>query len=503
MIVVGEKYFLAFDLGATSSRGILGILDKEKLNIREIARCATKVKKDGKHLYWDADALFQFIKDTLDDVLKNRQVSRLDGVGVDSWGVDYALLDARGKLLHLPFNYRDPRNNGMLVKAFRVIPKEKLFAITGLQMMQINSLFQLYAEVLEFPQNLQKAKYFLHISDLMHYFLTGIVKCEYTNASTSQILDVRRRSWSKEILQAFGFPGEIFPEIIQPGTHLGEVKKDLLPPNYQSDVAVIVPAGHDTGSAIAAVPASGSEDWAYISSGTWSLIGIESKEPLTQPEVLAFGFTNEGGVGGTYRVLKNVQALWILQSCKDKWFAKDPSLNHEIVDDLVEGAPAFQHIIFPDHQSFVMPENMVDAVQKYCETSGQKIPNDIGATARGILESLAFRYREIIEALEKISGRKLTRIHIVGGGSKDKTLCQFAANACNRVVIAGPAEATAIGNILVQAWGVRVIASLKQLREIVRQSFPFAEYKPKDVAEWDNGYLLYKKFTTHRESYAD
>ncbi len=500
---MGEKNFLAFDLGATSSRGILGILDKGILSIREIARCTTKVNKEGKHIYWDADVLFQFIKDTLGNVIKNKQVPHLDGVGVDSWGVDYALLDEQGKLLHLPFNYRDPRNNGMLEKAFKIIPKEKLFAITGLQMMQINTLFQLYAELLEFPQNLKKAKYFLHISDLMHYFLTGIIRCEYTNASTSQLLDVKKRSWSKELLQAYGFPRDIFPEIIPPGTLLGTVKKELLPPNNSTSISVIVPAGHDTGSAIAAVPASLGEDWAYISSGTWSLIGIESKVALTQPEVLAFGFTNEGGVAGTYRVLKNVQALWILQSCKDKWFAQDPSLNHERIDELAEDARAFQHLIFPDHQSFVMPENMVEAVQKYCETSGQEIPNDIGAIARGILESLAFRYREIIEALEKISRRKFTRIHIVGGGSKDKKLCQFAANACNRVVIAGPAEATAIGNILVQAWGAGAISSLEQLRAIVRQSFPVAEYKPKAVAEWDKGYTLYREFTSHRESYAD
>lgn len=498
-----EKYFLAFDLGATSSRGILGTLDKGILSIREIARCTTKVNKEGKHLYWDAIVLFQFMKDTLRNVLIQRQVPRLDGVGVDSWGVDYALLDRQGKLLHLPFNYRDPRNNGMLERAFKIIPKEKLFAITGLQMMQINSVFQLYAEQLEFPQNLQKAKFFLHISDLMHYFLTGLVKCEYTNASTSQMLDVKKRGWSKEILHAFGFPGEIFPEIIQPGTHLGDVKMELLPPNYQMRIPVIDPAGHDTGSAIAAVPASGGEDWAYISSGTWSLVGIESKVALTQPEVLSFGFTNEGGVAGTYRVLKNVQALWILQSCKDKWFAKEPSLNHEKIDELADAAPAFQHLIFPDHQSFVMPENMIEAVQKYCQESGQEIPNDIGAIARGILESLAFRYREVIEGLEKVSGRKFTRIHIVGGGSKDSKLCQFAANACNRVVLAGPAEATAIGNILVQAWGRGIISSLDQLRGIVRKSFPVVEYKPHDIVEWNEGYGIYKKCTAHRESYAD
>jgi rhamnulokinase len=482
---------------------MLGVLDEGKLTMQEIARCTTKIKREGGHIYWDAEALFQFVRDTLKIVLKKEQVPRLDGVGVDSWGVDYALLDAQGKLLHLPFNYRDPRNNGMLAKAFKVIPKEKLFVITGLQMMQINSLFQLYAELLEFPQNLRKAKSFLHIADLIQYYLTGIIKCEYSNASTSQLLDVKNRTWSREILQAFGLPQEIFPEIILPGTHLGDVKKHLLPRNYPTSIPVIVPAGHDTGSAIAAVPASGGEDWAYISSGTWSLVGIESKVPLTQPEVLEHRFTNEGGVAGTYRVLKNVQALWILQSCKDQWFAENPALNHDIIEAMAQNAPAFKHLVFPDHRSFVMPENMIVAIQKYCEASGQQIPREIGSIARGVLESLAFRYREMIESLEKISGRKLSRIHIVGGGSRDTQLCQFAANACNRVVLAGPAEATAIGNILVQAWGAGAITSLEQLRGIVRQSFPVVEYRPQNVPKWDEGYVTYKKYTTHRESYAD
>ncbi|MHA1732340.1 MAG: rhamnulokinase [Promethearchaeota archaeon] len=493
-----ERY-LAFDLGATSGRGIVGTLEGGKLSLEEISRFKTGGTQTPTHLYWD-------VLHFHDEIIRGLKIAAgggvpLSGVGIDTWGVDYAVLDVRGNLLSNPVHYRDPRTKGEMEAFFKVVPKERLFEITGLQFMGFNSLFQLSAHLREAPYVGEVGASFLHIPDLLNYFLTGRVCSEYTIASTSQMVDARDRDWSGEILEALGVPRSMFPEIIEPGSVvaplLPHIRKDL----SVGDVPVIAPACHDTGSAVAAVPATGEGPWAYISSGTWSLMGVESPVPVLDPAALRENFTNEGGVEGTYRVLKNIQGLWILQQCKDKWFGADPDLTHDAVSRLATEAPPFEHFIFVDHVSFLLPDDMVTAIGDYCERTGQGRPRGVGEIARCVLQSLAFRYRETKEALEALTGEACRTIHVVGGGSRDVALNQFTANATNCRVVAGPTEATAVGNLLVQAMGKGSVRDLADLRGVVRASFPLTQYFPSEASAWEDGYGAYLEATILRESY--
>lgn len=496
-----ERY-LAFDLGATSGRGIVGTLAGGQLQIEEVARFETGGTPTPTHLYWDILHFFAECKAALRRVVQAGV--ELTSVGFDTWGVDYGLLDARGNLWGNPVHYRDPRTAGEMDRFFARVPRDRVFEITGIQNLHINTLFQLSAHLRETPALRQQEFTFLHVPDLLNYLFTGQRYNEYTIASTSQLLDVRERQWAPELLSALGLSLNHFPPLVAPGTRIGPVLPQVAQEVGLPDVGleVVAPASHDTASAVAAVPADDAIPWAYLSSGTWSLMGVELPEPCVVRAALEGNFTNEGGVDGRIRFLKNIQGLWLLQQCKDAWFAEDPSLDHEDVARMAREAPPHGSFVFPDDQSFVLPDDMIAAIQAYCQRTGQPVPRGIGPVARCVMDSLACRYREVLDALERITGTRYELIHVVGGGSKDATLCQFTANATNRKVVAGPAEATAIGNVLVQAMAVGTIPNLAALRAVVRRSFPLETYEPQDVDAWTHGYAAYQEATGNlRESF--
>ncbi|GAB4331070.1 MAG: rhamnulokinase family protein [Promethearchaeota archaeon] len=497
--------FLAFDLGATSGRGVLGTLDGGRLRLEEVCRFPTGGVQTPTRLYWNVLGFYERMLDGLRATLRDlgARGERLASVGVDGWGVDYALLDASGSLAFNPVHYRDPRTRGEPERLFAgKISKERLYEVTGLQVMELNTLFQLSAHAREDPTLAAGGWTFLHVPDLFHYWLSGRVACEYTIASTSQLLDVRARDWSGEVLGALGLDRGNFPGIVPPGTDLGPLHPVVAREVGASDeVRVVVPASHDTASAVAAVPATGDRPWAYVSAGTWSLVGVEVGDPVLTPDARRANFTNEGGVGGTYRFLRNVQGLWILNRCKEKWFAADPSLNHEEVSRLAAEAPEFAQFVFVDHESFLLPDDMEAAVAGYCRRTGQRPPRGVGQVARCVLQSMAFRYREVLDSLDRLVGARCGVVHVVGGGSLDAVHCQFTANATGRTVVAGPAEATAVGNLLVQAAGAGLVGGLEGVRRVVRNFFSLATYQPSEPERWDEAYRAYLAATTLRESY--
>jgi rhamnulokinase len=441
-------------------------------------------------LHWDVLRLHGEILNTLR--LCAGQHADLASVGIDTWGVDFGLLGRDGTLLGNPRHYRDPHTEGVMETTFARIPRAELFRQTGIQFMRFNSLFQLLALQRDRSPLLEAAHTLLFIPDLVHYFLTGMKVNEYTDASTSQMLDPQTRTWARELLHSLGLPDRILGTIVQPGTVLGPLRTSVASDTGLNPIPVILPATHDTAAAVAAVPARGTS-WAYISSGTWSLMGVEIPAPLTGEPVLAANFTNEGGVGNTIRLLKNIMGLWIVQECKRAWERSGPGLSYDDLLRQAEQAPAFRSIVDPDDSSFILPANMPAALADFCKRTGQPSPEGIGPTLRCALESLALRYRWVLEKLEELTGQRLEVIHVVGGGSQNALLCQFTADACNRPVLAGPVEATAIGNVLVQALGLRLLGSLADGREVVRQSFEVRRHEPRQPEAWDEPYARFRK----------
>jgi len=479
---------LAFDLGAESGRAVLGRFDGERLHLSEVHRFSNEPVRLPDGLHWDVLRLFGEVKRGL--MLCASEHGQPAGVGVDAWGVDFALLDRRGALLGNPYHYRDRRTEGMMEEAFRRVPRQEIFERTGIQFMQINTLYQLLAMVVGGSPALEVAETFLTIPDLFNYWLSGRAVCEFTSATTTQFYDPRAGAWATSLLERLGLPTGFLPEVIPPATSLGPLAPFVAEETGVGEVPVIAPACHDTGSAVAAVPASG-QGHAYISSGTWSLVGVEVREPVITPQSLASNFTNEGGVCGTFRLLKNVMGLWLVQECRRAWAQEGEQHSYEELARVAQAAPPFAALVDPDDPSFLRPPDMPAAIRDYCIRTGQRPPQDRGATVRCALEGLALRYRWVIERLEEMQGRPIRAINVVGGGSRNRLLCQLTADATGRPVVAGPAEATAVGNIIVQALALGEVSSLSEARALVRRSFDLATYEPRERASWDEAYARF------------
>lgn len=474
------RNLLAIDLGAESGRGVLGSFDGSTVSLDVIHRFPNGPVATLDTLHWDVLRLHSEIL----NALRIAAARGIASVGVDTWGVDFALLGRGGTLLGNPRHYRDPHTEGMMERAFRILPREQVYQRTGLQFLRFNTLFQLMAIKEGRSPLLDVAEHLLFMPDLFHYFLTGIKVNEFTDASTSQMLDPVKRSWAYDLVGAFGLPTKVLGTIVPPGTVLGPLRASVASDTGVVPVPVIAPATHDTGSAIAAVPAEG-ENWAYISSGTWSLMGVELPHPLINDATLAANFTNEGGVAGTTRLLKNVMGLWLVQECKRAFEKAGTSHSYDELVRLAEQATPFASLIDPDDPRFLLPANMPAAIAEFCRETGQTPPSEPGAIVRCCLESLAMKYRWVFCKLQELTGMKLEVIHIVGGGCQNKLLCQWTADACGVPVLAGPVEATALGNVLVQAMGLGLISDLSQAREVVRRSVEVVRYEPRNPDQWD------------------
>jgi rhamnulokinase len=490
-IMTGTKKILAFDLGAESGRGVLGQFDGQTLRLEVVHRFPNGPVRTLDTMHWDVLRLYSEMVAGLRRCAAEH--GGLDSLGVDTWGVDFALLGRGGTLLGNPRHYRDPHTEGVMEEALSRVPRAEVFRQTGMQFMRFNTLFQLLALQRDRSPLFDAAENLLFMPDLFHYFFTGVKCNELTDASTSQLYDPTAKGWAYGLIQAFGLPGQILGTIVPPGTVLGPLRASVATETGLAPVPVIAPASHDTGSAVAAVPASGTS-WCYISSGTWSLMGAELPAPLIREAVQRYNFTNEGGVGGTIRFLKNIMGLWLVQECRRIWARAGQNYTYADLERLAREAPPFVSLVNPDDPSFILPANMPAALAEYCRRTGQPTPTEPGAVVRCALESLALRYRWVLERLEELLGRRLDVIHVVGGGCQNTLLCQLTADACNRPVHAGPIEATAIGNVLVQAIGLGVLKSLADAREVVRRSFEVVEHAPQQPDRWQGPY---ERFVEH------
>jgi rhamnulokinase len=490
----GGSTFLAFDLGAESGRAILGRLHSGRLSIEEIGRFRNEPVINNGSLHWDVRRLWGQMKSALHSV-GSQGVNRLDGIGVDTWGVDYALLGENGALLENPFHYRDTRTDGVMERALKILTPKMVYGITGIQFLPFNTLYQLYATQLQTPRKLETVKHFVTVPDLFHFWLTGEIVCERTNASTTQFLDVHEREWSVGILHKLGIPTHMLPPLVDAGTNLGNLLPEVANGvDALSGTSVIAPACHDTGSAFAAVYSG--KDAALISSGTWSLLGTELSSPIVTDEALRLNFTNEGGVGGTVRLLKNICGLWLLERCRKDWQSEGKSIEYQELLAQAGAEPRLEHLVNPDDNSFVLPQHMPQAIAAFCAKSGQSAPIGAGQVTRTILESLALKYRQVLESLESLVGTKFQEIRVVGGGSRIDLLNQCTADATGRRVLAGPVEATALGNLAMQMVAMGAVASLSGARELVAASFPARIFEPKDTAPWEEAYQRFRGFST-------
>jgi len=486
---MGSHSFLAFDLGASSGRAILGSLESGRISIRELSRFPNEMIDLAGSLYWNIAQLYQEVKRGMRVCAAEAGV-RPESIGVDTWGVDFGFLASDGSLLGLPYAYRDSRTQAAPDEFFARVPLARVYQLTGIQVMSFNSLFQLYVMARDGSPLLGAADSLLMIPDLLNYLLTGVPRTEFTIGTTSQLYNPRTKAWEPELFEALGVSTDIMGEIIAPGTELGPLRASVGQETGMEGVPVIATASHDTAAAVAAVPAEG-QDWAYISSGTWSLVGVESREPIITDEARESNLTNEGGVEGTFRVLKNVSGLWLVQECRRAW-AAEREYSYQELAEMAAGAPAFKALIDPDHAGFMNPPDMPEAIRGYCRRTRQPEPETPAEFVRCILEGIALKYRVVVDQLRRIYPNPINRLHIIGGGSQNRTLSQFAANATGMPAVAGPAEATAVGNLLVQAMGAGRVGSLAEIREIVRQSFALASYEPQETAAWDSAYSRFR-----------
>jgi rhamnulokinase len=479
------RNYLAVDLGAESGRTILGALDNDKLILTETHRFANGPVRLNDGIHWDVLRLWGEIESGISATVKNG--AQLDSIGLDTWGVDFALLDRNHSLLSNPFHYRDLRTDGMLEEAFRRIPRAEIFSNTGIQFMQINTLYQLLAMSVQQSPLLDAADSFVTIPDLFNYWLGGEITNEFTNATTTQCLDPRSREWSTHVLDAMEIPTHLFKPVTDPGTRLGTLLTHVAEATGAGGVQIVVPACHDTGSAVVAVPAV-NQDFAWISSGTWSIMGAEVREPCLTEKALEYNFTNEGGIFGTWRLSKNIMGLWLVQECKRTWSHQGDELSYDEITRLASEAKPFLAVIDPDHSRFLHSGDMPQRIRNYCSETNQTVPETKGEVIRVALESIALKYRWVLERLEELAAKYFAPVHIIGGGTKNRLLNQFTANATNREVITGPVEATAIGNVLMQAIGLEHLGSLVDARAVVRASFDVEEYHPVPDPGWDEAY---------------
>lgn len=489
--MASDASFAAVDLGAESGRVMLGDLADGRLTLREAHRFSNGPVRTLDTLHWDVLRLYAEIKTGI--ATAAGMVRTLRGIGIDTWGVDFALLGRDDTLLGNPFHYRDARTHGILDRAFALMPREAIFERTGIQFIQFNTLFQLLAMKRAGSPLLDAAETLLLMPDLFNFWLTGRKCCEFTNATTTQAYDPRARGWATELLTRFDLPISIMPEIVPPGTVLGALRADVQEETGAGPMPVIAPATHDTGAAVAAVPTTDDRPWAFISSGTWSLMGMEVDKPIITPQSLAYNFTNEGGVGGTFRFLKNIMGLWLVQESRRTWQRAGEDYDYAELTARAERARPFTAVIDPDATVFMPPGDMPARIRAFCERSGQQAPGDVGETVRVCLESLALTYRQTLARIEACTGRRAEVIHIVGGGTQNRLLCQWTADATRRTVVAGPIEATAAGNVIVQAVAGGVLRDLAAARAVIRASFDVAVYEPENPDAWDAPYRRFEQ----------
>jgi rhamnulokinase len=480
--------YLAFDLGAESGRTILGHLNNNRLILEEVTRFPNRMIPAKGHLHWDVFSLYEEMKEGMKKCSQMAEVLP-ETLGIATWGVDFGLLDGDGSLLSMPFTYRDERYCGAMEEFFQIVPKKRIYSLTGNQFLQFNSLFQLFALKRDGYPMLESASDLLFMPDLFNYLLTGEKKTEFTYATTSQLYNPRLKQWDAELFQAVGISTSIMQEVISPGTSLGRLDSSVSKLTGLPEIQVIAVASHDTGSAVAAAPSEGKE-WAFISSGTWSCLGIEVQEPIITEKALDLNFTNEGGVEGTFRVLKNIMGLWLLQQCRKVWARKRIFSYQELIH-AAEEAPAFYAFLDPDWEGFLNPPDMTEAIGQFCSKTGQNEPETLGVCVRIILESLALKYRAVLDELKELSPHSISRIHVIGGGSKNRLLCQMTANATGLPVVSGPSEATAVGNILMQSKTLGHLGNHVEMRAVIRHSFPLDIYEPADVQKWSDAYARF------------
>ncbi|MGA2175133.1 MAG: rhamnulokinase family protein [Verrucomicrobiota bacterium] len=477
-----QRVYLGIDLGAESGRVIAGLWNGKTIKLEEVHRFPNSPVPLAESLRWDVMRLWAEIQNGLALAAKKYGKS-IVSVGADTWGVDFVLLNKQDEILGQPYNYRDARTRGGLERAFKKVPRAEIFAETGLQFMELNSLYQLLAWQQHSPALLEAADCLLFMPDFFHWCLCGSRVAEFTIASTSQFMHPLKRNWSLAMLKKFGLPTHFLPKIVTPGTQLGPIRKSLAERTGLSGVKVVAPPTHDTASAVAGVPTAntGRANWAYISSGSWSLMGVEVQNAALGARALELNMTNEGGLDGTYRLLKNIMGLWLVQQCKRSFDARGGKYDYAQLARMAAKAPARRSIVNPDDARFLNPKDMPKAMQDFCRETKQPAPRTEGELVRCAYESLALKYREVLGWLEELGGERIGVIHIVGGGSQSKILNQFAADACQRPVVAGPVEATALGNLLVQVRASGEINSLSEIREVARKSSRVTRYEPADV----------------------
>ncbi len=485
---MAEKKMLAIDLGASSGRGIVGSFDGEKLTLKENHRFSNDPVILCGRMHWDVLRIFHEIKQSIAKTVLDGDAIR--SIGIDTWGVDYALLDANGKMLSNPYHYRDARTEGIVSYVGRFFDPAELYAATGIQCMNFNTIFQLAADLRDDAKMVENASRMLNIPDLLNYFLTGNMANEYTILSTGALLDAHTRDYAKDIIAKAGIPQRLFGEIVQPGTSVGK-----LLPQVQSEVGkttaeVLTVASHDTASAVIAVPTQ-EKEFLFISSGTWSLMGTELDAPKINAETEKYNFTNEGGVNNTIRFLKNIMGLWLIQESRRQWRREGKEYSFAALESLAKAEKPFQCFIDPDDASFVVPGDLPTRVREFCQKTGQYVPQTVGEIMRCIYESLAMKYRYTAETIGKLTGISPRVIHVVGGGTKDGFLSQMTADACGIPVCAGPEEATAIGNLLVQLMAAGEAKNLSDARAIVAASFDCKHYTPENTAAWDEAYQTF------------
>ena len=483
-------HYLACDLGADSGRLMLGTLADGKIVLEELHRFPNGPVKTSGALHWNIDALIAELKNGLKKAAaKNLPIA---SISTDSWGVDYVLYDERGLIMQPVWCYRDSRTASGVENAKAKVDWPAIYSETGIQFMAINTIYQLAAET---PDRLSRAKQLLLIGDAVNYFCSGVARNEVSNASTTQLYNPQTKTWSKKLLTALKLREEMFAPICPSGTRLGHLKKNLATETGLSQIEVIASCSHDTGAAVAAVPASG-ENWAYLSSGTWSLMGVEWPKPVINDQARSLGFTNEIGFGDSVRLLKNIVGLWIVQECRRHWTKEGKKYDFAALEKMAAAAPPFVSLINADDPRFLSPDDMPKRIAEFCEETGQPVPANHGAYMRCIYESLALFYRVVLMRIERLTGKKIERLHIVGGGSKDTMLNQCAANALKIPVLAGPTECTATGNILIQAIALGHLPSLAAAREVVRASFELKTFTPLDSAQWDAAAARFEKLVS-------
>ena len=487
-----NKSFLAFDLGATSGRSILGTIEHGRLQMKELTRFPNQILQIGNHFHWNIYSLFEHLKAGL--IAAKKEGVEITSIGIDTWGVDFALIAEDGSILGAPYAYRDPHTVRAPEKYFEIVPREKVYDLTGIQVMNFNSLYQLFALSQADNSLLKATKEILFMPDALAYMLTGNKVVEYTIASTSQILNPRTKQFEAELLERAGVSPSILGKIVMPGHEIGCLRDDLAEESELGKVKVVAVAGHDTGAAVAAVPASNA-NFAYLSSGTWSLMGIEVKDAIINEETFALNFTNEGGVEGTTRFLKNITGMWLLEQCLKEWKKEGITYAYEKLVQMADTVPAFQSMLDTDHPSFANPLSMTAAIVEYCKATGQTVPSSHAEFVRCIFESLSLKYKYVINILNKLAPFPIEKLHVIGGGSKNPLLNQWTANSIGIPVVAGPSEATAIGNIMIQAKAAGCVDSLQEMRQIIGESVLLDEFLPQNSEVWAEAYNKFVSVT--------